>query len=117
MLRPRHPDDPCFHWKEYRLERTAAAMRLGNFGIPKPKLSDTQKIQVAMLLVERFNTPPEYFAVWIDAGCLRVRYGLQGPPCHLSWLHACRLTDFFEKPVFRKTLAVAHVAWRKDRSA
>lgn len=112
MKVPERPSDPCYHWKEYALERTAKAMRAGNFGVPQPTLTDTEKVQIAYLLLAR-HKPADLFAVWIDEGRLRIRYGLQGAPVRMSWLHAVRLVDYFKKPVFRKSLAVAGIEKRR----
>ena len=116
MKPPERSSDPCWYWKEYELERTAARMRNGDYGIPQPNLTDSQKVQIAYLLLAK-HKPSDHFAVWIDEGRLRVRYGLQGKPVPLTWLHAIRLVNYFKQPTFRKTLAVAGIEKRRAKSA
>lgn len=116
MNSPQSPSDPCWNWKVYELERTAAAMRNGRFGTPQPTLTDTQKVQIAYLLLAR-HKPADHFAVWIDEGRLRVRYGLQGSPVRMSWWDAIQIVNYFKKPAFRKSLAVAGSTKRRTKSA
>lgn len=116
MKPPQRSTDPCWDWKEYELERTAAAMRSGRFGAPQPNLSDTQKVQIAYMLLAK-HKPTDHFAVWIDEGRLRIRYGLQGKPVPITWLTAVQIVDYFKRPAFRKTLAVAGIEKRRAASA
>jgi hypothetical protein len=113
MQPPKRPSDPCYYWKQYRLQRTADAMKSGRFSSPQPRLTDTEKVQIGLLLIARRRKPNQPFAVWIDEGRLRIRYGLQGPLEPLSWKAAIAETRFFEPPVFRKTVAVAR---QKDQA-
>lgn len=103
------------YWREYELKRVAARMRRGEFGIPQPKLSDVEKVQVALLLLARHD-PSEHFAVWMDAGRLSIRYGLQGSPVRLAWRDAIALVQYFRRVPFRKTVA-SFAARPKRRSA
>lgn len=115
MTVPTNPNDACYDWKIYRLKRLAERMRAGQFGTPKPKLTDTEKIQVALLLIAA-HRKIEHFAVWIDQGRLCVRYGLQGDPVAMAWRDAVALTEYFRRPPFRKTLR-PESAKRSRRSA
>ena len=104
---PVRSTDPCFHWKEFRLIHTAEAMRAGEIGIAEPVLTDSQKVEICRRLLAG-HKPEDDFAVWLDAGVLRVRYGVMGPPVRMSWNHAIALTGFFPpKPEFRKSLVVS----------
>lgn len=97
MKPPLKSTDPCYNWREYRLERIAAAMRKGQFA--DPTLSDVEKIKIAYALLARVRIDEPSFAVWVDEGKLRIRFGREGPPVSFAWALACAFTEYHEKPV------------------
>lgn len=94
---PRYPGDPCWDWKQFRLERIARQMREGNYGIPQPRFTDQQKVAIARELQRRYSV-----TVWLDQGSLRYRDGLQGERFRLAWRDAGILTEYLPIPRFRK---------------